>query len=84
MILVWGLIDRQAQRLQRYGERVRVVARNDHLRRWEGVDWLILCTKFIDHREQAQAVKLYGRDRVRLVYGGDSAIRREVERLLTK
>lgn len=82
MILVYGPIDRQAKRLARAGV---VVLRKDQLPRGCGdVTAIVLAIKFIDHKTERRLVKLYGRDRIHRVYGGDSRLREKIEELLTK
>lgn len=82
MILIYGLLDRQARRIGSYGGRVLVLRRDQPIPVLSGVEAVVLALKFIGHSEQCRAVALYGHSRVLPVRGGQSAIRRAIEKLL--
>jgi len=79
MTLVIGPNARQQNHLQQKHKNI-IVLSNDHaLRVFQGIDRVILMTKFISHHHQDQIIKLYGRGKIRMVYGSVSAVSKEIE-----
>ena len=81
MIVLYGLIDRQAMRMEKEFPSVLLWPRKRLISSLLGVDAVVLCVKFCGHTEQDRVLGLYGRNRVHLVYGGESAVRRKLREL---
>lgn len=85
MIVLYGLIDRQALRFRREFPTVLLWPRKRLFSAsLGGVQAIVLCVKFLGHVEQQRVISFYGRSRVHLVYGGDSAIRQKLTELVRR
>lgn len=84
MVIVYGLLDKQAARLAgEFAGRVRFWPRG-RLPSPTAADVVVLVLRSLGHSECQRAMAVFGRRRLRLVKtGGDSAIRRCLRELLT-
>lgn len=82
MIVVFGPIDRQAKRLvEEFGPLIRVWPKGKPPRPVPSARYAVIATKFTSHAREGAVRRWFG-DRVRLVYGGDSSLRREIRLLI--
>jgi hypothetical protein len=84
VIIVYGLEHRQSLRLEReFGAGVRCWPRKLQPSVLVGVEAVVVAIRFVGHQQENAIARLYGRHRIRRVWGCECAIRRELRRLLT-
>lgn len=82
--LVIGPMGRQVVKLQsRYPSvRIRVCSKTRNPTYYASVSRVLVATRFVNHHQQIEAIRAYGRAQVSLIPGGLSSLAREIERLM--